>query len=58
MVELFEVKSIDLSRELYIDKPSLYDTINEVSISRMKIYKMKDEIWAAGRGDEGDFDDE
>ena len=58
LTKIFEAKGIDLSREPNIDKPGSYDTINEVALSRMKIYEMKDETWAVGRGEERDFDDE
>ena len=58
ITKVFEAKGINLSREPDIDKPSLYDTISKVALSRMKIYKMKDETWAAGKGEEGDYGDE
>ena len=56
LTKVFEAKGIDLSHEPDIDKPSSYDTINKATLSRMQNYKMKDETWAMGRGDEGDYD--
>ena len=58
LIKKFEVKGIDLSREPNIDIPSPYNTINESTLSRMKIYKMRNETWAKGTREEGDSDNE